>query len=130
MNLIALKDIVSTDGTRPVVKKGSLFYLNIPIGSSRGVIKGAEPIILGVNARYLTPQEIADYKKNERYEGLSPSQLRQMLEERESLLAERDTQRETQIPNTQSSKSPINKSNLILWVLGGAIVGYLIFVKK
>ena len=57
-NLIALKDIMST-GVNPNVlfPKGTLFFAFIPLGGNIN-IAGVQPIVLGVDARLPTNEEI------------------------------------------------------------------------
>jgi hypothetical protein len=64
-NLIALKDIMST-GVNPNVlfPKGTLFFAFIPLGGNIN-IAGAEPIILGSNARLLSNEEITILKEKD-----------------------------------------------------------------
>ena len=66
-NLIALKDIMST-GVNPSVMfpKGTLFFAFIPLGGNINVA-GVEPIILGVNARFPTTEEINILKEKDMF---------------------------------------------------------------
>jgi hypothetical protein len=110
-NLIALEDI-KTDTPNPTVvfAKGTPFFLDIPIGSTQGVLVDAEPIVLGKNARYLTPEEIAKIKVER---GIDVAvDVAQDVSER-----------------ALNEVGLVRKSNIAWWLLGG-LVAYLIFVKK
>lgn len=64
-NLIAIKDIMYTGANPSVIfPKGTLFFTFVPLGGNINIV-GVEPIILGVNARFPTNEEITILKEQD-----------------------------------------------------------------
>jgi hypothetical protein len=110
-NLIALEDIkADTPQGGVIFSKGTEFYLPIPLGVSKITAIGAEPIILGTNARVLTSAEVAAWKvKN-------------------ALSAGTDVAQDV-AKKALNEEGLVRKSNIAWWLLGGVVV-YLVFFKK
>lgn len=110
-NLIALKDIMTT-GANPsaIFPKGTLFFAPISLGGSQISAMGSEPIVLGVNARLLTNEEVTTFKAKDIFK--VGTDVAQELGEK-----------------ALNEEGLVRKSNIAWWLLGGLVV-YLIVIKK
>lgn len=110
-NLVALKNInADTPQGGVIFAEGSEFYLPLPFGSTKITAIGAEPIILGENARVLTDAEVLAWKtKNAMGVG---TDLAQDVADK-----------------ALNEEGLVRKSNIAWWLLGGVVV-YLVFFKK
>lgn len=110
-NLIALKDIKADSPQGGVVfAQGKEFYLPLPLGTNKLMAVGAEPIILGDNARVLTSAEVEAWRA------------------KNILKAGTDVAQDV-AKKALNEEGIVRKSNIAWWLLGGVIV-YLVFFKN
>jgi hypothetical protein len=110
-NLIALKDISSdTPNGGVIFSEGTKFYIPFPVGANKVMALGAEPIVLGQNARFLTDEERVAWRVAN------------------TLDAGTDVAQDV-AKRALNEEGLVKRSNIAWWLLGGLVV-YLIFIKK